>query len=62
MGLVAAGADKDEELLKAAQALLEQVKAQPGGEEHVRQVVIGSSYVAQASHGGTATVRVGKKE
>jgi hypothetical protein len=27
----AAGADKDEEIMKAAQALLEAVKAQPGG-------------------------------
>jgi len=56
-----AKADQDEEILAAAQALLERVKAQPGGEKHVQQV-IGSSYVAQASHGGTATVSVGKRE
>ena len=56
-----AKADQDEEILAAAQALLDKVKAQPGGEKHVQQV-IGSKYVAQASHGGTATVSVGKSE
>lgn len=35
----AAGADKDEEIIKAAQALLDAVKAQPGGAEAVRQIV-----------------------
>lgn len=35
----AAGADKDEEVMKAAQALLDAVKAQPGGEEAVRVIV-----------------------
>jgi len=49
-------AEQDEELLKAAQELLEQVKAQPGGEKHVQQV-IGSSHVAQAmGEGATAIV------
>jgi hypothetical protein len=37
--LEAAGADKDEEIIKAAQALLDAVKAQPGGEEAVRSIV-----------------------
>ena len=35
----AAGADKDEEIIKAAQALLDAVKAQPGGEKAVQQIV-----------------------
>lgn len=35
----AAGADKDEEIIKAAQALLDAVKAQPGGEKAVRDII-----------------------
>jgi serine/threonine protein phosphatase PrpC len=35
----AAGADKDEEIIKAAEALLDTVKAQPGGEKAVQQIV-----------------------
>ncbi len=35
----AAGADKDEEIMKAVQALLDAVKAQPGGEKAVQQIV-----------------------
>jgi hypothetical protein len=35
----AAGADKDEEIIKAAQALLDAVKAQPGGAEAVRSII-----------------------
>jgi hypothetical protein len=34
-----AGADKDAEVIKAAEALLAAVKKQPGGEEAVRQIV-----------------------
>lgn len=33
------GADRDAELIKAAEALLAAVKEQPGGEEAVRQIV-----------------------
>jgi hypothetical protein len=35
----AVGADKDEEIIKAAQALLDAVKAQPGGEKAVQHIV-----------------------
>jgi hypothetical protein len=35
----AAGANKDEEIIKAAQALLDAVKAQPGGEKAVQQII-----------------------
>lgn len=48
-------ADQDPEVLKAAQALLDQIKAQPGGEQHI-QNVIGGTNVAQADRGGIATV------
>ncbi len=34
-----AGADKDEEIMKAVQALLDAVKAQPGGAEAVRSII-----------------------
>ena len=37
--VAAAEADKDTELVQAAEALLAAVKAQPGGEEAVRQIV-----------------------
>jgi hypothetical protein len=53
----AAKADQDPDIVKAAQALLDQLKAQPGGEQHVQQIASGS-YIAQASHGGTASVNV----
>jgi len=52
----AAGADKDAEIIKAAQALLEAVKAQPGGEDAVRgiihQQVTGDNSKAIAVSGG----------
>lgn len=44
-----AGADKDEEIIKAAQALLDAVKAQPDGEKVVqnivKQIVIGEKNI-----------------
>ena len=49
-----ANGEKDPEILAAAQALLEEIKAQPGGEQHI-QTAIGS-YIAQADRGGTAVV------
>lgn len=54
--VAAAEADQDPEVLAAAQALLDKIMAQPGGEQHV-QTAIGS-YIAQADRGGTATVKV----
>jgi len=35
----AAGADKDAEIMKAVQELLDAVKAQPGGEEAIRGII-----------------------
>ena len=53
----AAQAEQDPDIVKAAQELLDQLKAQPGGEQHVQQIASGN-YIAQASHGGTASVNV----
>ena len=49
-------ADQDAELLQAAQMLLSQIRAQPGGEEHI-QIATGS-YIAQSDRGGISTVNV----
>lgn len=54
-------ADQDPEILAAAQALLDKIKAQPGGPEQVQMIASGS-YIAQASHGGTATVSVNRPD
>ena len=59
--VAAAQADQEPELRQAAAALLEQLKAQPGGAQHVQQIASGN-YIAQASHGGTASVNVGQPE
>ena len=53
----AAQADQEPEVLAAAEALLDKLKAQPEGAERVQMIARGS-YIAQASHGGTATVNV----
>lgn len=58
--VAAAKADQDPEVRRAAQALLDQVKAQPGGERHIQQAI--GSYIAQADRGGTASVNVGRPE
>jgi hypothetical protein len=54
--VAASQADQDADLLAAAQALLEQIKTRPGGEQHIQQAT--GSYIAQADRGGTATVTV----
>jgi hypothetical protein len=54
--VVNAKADQDPDVLKAALALLDQIKAHPGGEQHI-QTAIGS-YIAQADRSGTASVKV----
>lgn len=54
--VTAVKAEHDAELLKAAQLLLEQLKAQPGGAQIIQQAT--GSYIAQASGGSTATVNV----
>lgn len=54
--VVAVKADQDPALRAAAQAVLDEIKAQPGGEAHIQQAI--GSYIAQADRGGTASVRV----
>jgi hypothetical protein len=51
-------ADQDAEILAAAQALLEQLKAAPGGEQHIMTAT--GNFIAQADRGGTATVSVNR--
>jgi hypothetical protein len=55
LGEVRAG--DDPEILAAAQAILDQVRKLPGGDKVVQQVT-GSSYVALAAGGSTASVTV----
>jgi hypothetical protein len=56
--LVATNAASDPEIRKAADAVMAELKKQPGGEQIIQQV-FNSSYVAQAAGGGDATVTVG---
>lgn len=51
-----AKADQDPELVQAAQALLSQIKALPGGEQHIQTAT--GSYIAQSDRGSTSTVNV----
>jgi hypothetical protein len=55
-----AGADRDPDLVAAAEALLDKIKALPGGEQSIQQAI--GSYIAQADRGSTATVTVHRKE
>lgn len=54
----AAQAGKDNEILEAANKLLENLKEWPDGNKHIQ--VAQGSYIAQADRGGTATVSVNK--
>jgi hypothetical protein len=51
-----AKADEDPEIRQAAQALLDQLQAQSGGERHIQHAM--GSYIAQADRQGTAQVHV----
>lgn len=55
-----AKADQDSVILKAAEALLKQIKAQPDGGQFIQQAT--GSYIAQAGPGGTASVNVNKPQ
>jgi hypothetical protein len=57
----AAQAEQDPAILAAAQALLDKLKEQPQGPQHIQQVAQGS-YIAQASQGSTATVKVNQPD
>ena len=56
--VLAAKADQDPELQHAAQALLDQVRSQPGGEQHIQHAI--GSYIAQADRGSTASVNINR--
>jgi hypothetical protein len=58
--VAAAKADQDPDLRAAAQAVLDQIKAQPGGEQHIQQAI--GNYIAQADRQSSATVRVNQPE
>src|SRR5258708_7464125 len=51
-------ADKDSEILQAAQTLLDRIIAQPGGEQYIQNAI--GNYIAQADRGSTATVNVNR--
>jgi hypothetical protein len=51
------GLDKDQLVISTAKALVEVLKAQPGGEQLIQAAT--GSYIAQAAGGSTATVSVG---
>jgi hypothetical protein len=53
-----AGADQDPEVRQAAQELLDRIKTQPGGEQHVQYAR--GNYIAQADRGGHANVNVNR--
>jgi hypothetical protein len=52
-------ADQDQDLLHAAQALLQLLQASPEGTQHI-QIATGS-YIAQADRGGSASVNIGQR-
>ena len=54
--IIEAKADQDQEIHQAAQILFDQMKAIPGGEQHIQQAI--GSYIAQADRGSTASVTI----
>lgn len=52
----AAGAERDAEIVQAAEALLGLMRQMPGGEKHVMTAI--GNFIAVADGGGTATVSV----
>lgn len=51
-----AKADQDPDIHKAAQALLDQMKAVPGGEQHIQNAI--GTGIAQADRGSSASVTI----
>ncbi len=54
--VISAKADQDPDILQAAQALLDEISAQPGGVQHIQSAT--GSYIAQADRGSTASVNI----
>jgi hypothetical protein len=57
--VAAVKADQDQELLQAAQALLQLLQASPEGAQHVQTAT--GSYIAQADRGSSASVNIGRQ-
>ena len=57
--VAAVSADQDQEVLHAAQALLQLLQASGEGGQHVQTAT--GSYIAQADHGSSASVNVGRQ-
>ena len=55
------GAAQDPEVKEAAETLLAEMQAVPTLAQYVHQIATGS-YIAQASHGGTASVNVNRPD
>jgi hypothetical protein len=49
-------ADRDPEILQAAQSLLEHLRSDEDGEQIIQ--IAAGNYIAQADRGGTATIRI----
>ena len=54
-----AKADQDQDLLQAAQALLQLLQASPQGAQHIQTAT--GSYIAQADQGSSASVNIGRQ-
>ncbi len=57
--VAAVKADQDQEVLHAAQALLQLLEASPEGGQHVQTAT--GSYIAQADRGSSASVNIGRQ-
>ncbi len=57
--VTAVKADQDQEVLHAAQALLQLLQASPEGGQHVQTAT--GSYIAQADRGSSASVNIGRQ-
>ena len=54
--LVQEHVEQDTEIIRAAQALLDQINQQPHGAQHIQQAI--GNYIAQADRNSTASVNV----
>lgn len=52
--LAESAVDKDEEILKAAQALLDKIKAQPGGQQVITQTISNVRFAATSGSGNAS--------
>ena len=57
--IAAVKADQDQEVLHAAQTLLQLLQASPEGAQHIQTAT--GSYIAQADRGSSASVNIGRQ-